>query len=266
MKKIISGLLIFIMIFSIGTNQIFATILNSNDESIVYVDGIKFKVYTKDDNTIVETVGLRNESKMVLYPDGKAKLELVDEKGNIKQLNLVINTLLEDEIDFCIKDENGVLKQYKDLNQLREDEYIGQAAAVIGMFGSISLSQFLWALLATCGTVCIAGYLCWELEKALEDGKVKSGSYYRAFRMNNKVYIGILKISYKTAVIRLKTGQDTYTWKKNNAKSIANSAGRGYYHDNQHGKPGQKGVYYNHYHPKNGAHYHSFYGYAYIYF
>jgi hypothetical protein len=97
----------------------------------------------------------------------------------------------------------------------------------------VTLTAFLKALLyAVIGTTVIylSGYACIELADALRNKKISSTKYYRAFRYNNKVYVGKLTISRATAVTRLKTGQDTYTWKKDNAKSIASSAGRGITH------------------------------------
>lgn len=264
MKKIISSLLIFVMVFSIGTNQIFAAAF-SNDKTIVYVDGIKFKITSEEDSTTVETVGLVNNSKMILDLEGNARVELVDENRNIKEYTLKINTLLEDAVDFTITDNNGETKHYNDIEQLKNDEYEGQAAIVIGI-GGATLGAFLQALLyAIIGTtvVYIAGYACMELADALRTRKMSSTKYYRAFRSNSKVYVGKQTISRSAAVSRLRTGQDTYTWSKSNAKSIASSVGRGV-KGPEIDSLRRKGVYYYHYHPKSGARFHSFYGNAYV--
>lgn len=264
MKKLISSLLIFVMVFSIGTNQIFAAAF-SGDDAIVYVDGIKFKITSEEDETIIKTVGFTNNSKMILDAEGNAKLELVDATGKTKEYKLKINTLLEDEVDFTVTDDNGETIHYNEIEQLTNDEYEGQMTLVIGI-GGATLTAFLKALLyAVIGTASlyIAGYACMELADALRNRRISSTKYYRAFRYNNKVYVGKLTISRSTAVTRLRTGQDTYTWSKSNAKSIASSVGRGV-KGAEIDSLKRKGVYYYHFHPRSGARFHSFYGSAYV--
>lgn len=269
MKKIISWLLVFVLLFFCGVNKVLASTISNS--TTVYIDGVEYNVKVLEDKITVTTVGINNDSTLEIYENGKAKMVLYTDENVFETYDITINELSEDKIDISYIDENNNLNTITDLSELDKDEYEGQIATTAAVFGTgitvVALGSFFKALLYT-AVVYVSGVACYELSQAISNRKISTSKYYRAYRAYNRVYIGIFSISRTSAVNRLKSGGDTYTYYSSNAKSIVLSTGRGLYKTygeiDSYSKY-KKGVYYYHYHPKTGVRSHSFYGTAHRY-
>ena len=269
-KKIISVILIIVTLTVLEMQQSFA-VTNAEKRTNIYVDGIKFEIYMDDENIVVASNEKNGNSKMIIDPEGNAEIYINDSNGNGQKLTMKINDLTDEKIMISVRGGNGEIIQFNSIEDLESDEYIGQVALTIGIgtvVGSL-LSAAVTALLISAAVVVIGGVTYTALDYALQKVKVRYNSYYRAYRRNNVVLVSTSSISFNTAVARIRTRQDIYTYYQSNARSVVAAAGLGVIGpeiDSRTSSSGwlKRGIYYYHYHPGNRS-CHAFFGKAYVY-
>lgn len=269
-KKIIAIVLIIVTITVLGFQQSFASSI-ADDSVTVYVDGIKFKITEEGENIIIATEQNQQKTKMVLDALGNGKVYTTNEKGKEEVVDVKIKELTEENVCIIITSSKGESIEYNSIEDLQKDEYIGQTTAVIGIgYTAVYVTGLIIAALLVSATIYYIGGVAYRaLDYALQKAKIALNSYYRAYRYQNKVLVSTSTISYSTAVARIRSRQDIYTYYKSNARSAVAGAGLGVIGpeiDSRTTSSGwiKRGIYYYHYHPGNRS-CHAFYGVAYVY-
>lgn len=272
MKKLLCMLLstsVLMMSLPLG---IFALEENLSNCENVFIDGVEFSVcLDKNFNTVMSTIGLEEESQMVINKNGDAKLSVKND-GEVDSAIVDINNLSEEKVDIIIKSDDGQKTVLDDFEDIQKDEYSGQFATVI--IGGIALTTTQWAVIFMLAFIAtnrklIDGLLYESLEALLAiqeyEEKLKN-KYFPATIEENIVLISPIAISKDKAIQRIKNQKkgariDVYTFYRNNARDLASTIGKFARYDGNHRGINLFGVYFNHYHATSYDSAHIFFGY-----
>ena len=270
-KKIrfIIVMLLIVVLIQPFMNKTLAYTINDYVKNTVYIDGIKYEVIDTGEEVIIKNT---ENFEVHLYNDGKAYIERYTSSGKIRN-DFIVNNLTEDDVDIEYIDDEGELQK---ITKVDIDEYEGQMAgtAVIIGIGSVSILQIFAvvfvALLATVAIVYIAKVAYRALDYALQKMKINTSRYYSAYIISGSVFVSVNPIDRATAISRVRSGLNIYTFYGSEAKSVVTATGLGVTGpeiDKRTTTSGtvKRGVYYYHYHTKNRNGAHAFYGKAYIY-
>ncbi|WP_127837280.1 hypothetical protein [Clostridium prolinivorans] len=241
----------------------FVTNVQAKAESIlektVFVDGIEYSIYVEDstNNVIVETVGLEKNSEMIITPEGDARATIFDENSEVKEYDLEINELTEEDVEVVVKDNGNVVEEFTSSEDLQADKYVGQSVIVVG--GTIVVGSLLTALLYASLALVIAGVTCYAIDAIIHVVR-NTNFYYKAYRRLNTVFVNPISIPYSQAVNRIKAGADVYTYFSTPARNIVVATGLGVTPSENHRKWYSIGTFFDHYHTENRNGAHSFYG------
>lgn len=265
LKQIISVMLIVSIIVTLlgSSTEVYASEAMGNESEIVYVDGYAIRVTTdvetgtvtaesvdKSDNSMLE-ISEYNENVATIYDE---------EEDSYVDYILEIEDLSETAIDIVVYDEEGeIVEQYESIDDLIEDSYEGQVAITI--VTGITVSALITAILQVAACVAVAGVIYYGAKaavNAIEKSASQKKYYYKAYIYNKNVFINLNQISTNSAISRIKSGQNIYTYTASLAKSAVVSAGLGCTSSEISCLAGKIRFYHYHTNPRNGAH--SFYG------
>lgn len=233
---------------------------------VVYVDGEEFIVTTNLDDGIVtvKTTDKDDESVLEISGNGDANVTVLD---NIEEeyvdYSLDIEDFSEENLDIEVIDEDGnVVEKIDEYDDLINDSYDGQVAATVTVATVISVESLITALLASAACIAVAGVIYYGAKAAvreIEKTKEKKKYYYKAYIYNKNVFINLNRISKASAISRIKSGENIYTYTKSLAKEVTKASGLGVSSPDISCFKGKKVKFY-HYHtsPKNKSH--IFYG------
>lgn len=271
MKKLLCMLLstsVLMMSLPLG---IFALEENLSNCENVFIDGVEFSVcLDKNFNTVMSTIGLEEESQMVIDKSGNGTLS-IEEDGNLETSFVEINNLSQEKVDVTIQDGIGEDIVLDDFEDIQKDEYSGQFATFV--IGGIALTTTQWAVIFILAYLATNKIIIDGLEHvgldallATQEGVEKlKNNYYPAAIKNSIVLIAPFAIKEKKAIERIKIKKDVYTLHKGNAENLALLVGKYAIDDGNHKGKNKFGIYFNHYHAssyREGAH--IFYGYPVI--
>ena len=266
MRNSVATVLSITMILTTTQLDVDASECSKNNYSEeVYVDGEKFVITTNlDDGTVtVNSADKEDESVLVLSDNAGAEVKVYDaEEKDYEDYFLEIENLSDNDIDIDVIDESGnVIEEIDDYDDLIDDTYEGQMEVAI--VTGITIEALITALLQAAACIAVAGVIYYagkavvaEIEKSKEQQKY----YYKAYIYNKNVFINLAnRISRASAISRIRSGVNIYTYKKANAKSVTVDAGLGVSSPDISCFSGKKVKFY-HYHtsPKNNSH--IFYG------
>ena len=274
MKKIIAMILIIAyMMMPVYKVERPSIIGKCGNKTSVNVDGRQYDVIVNEDNIVVESNTKENKQKMVLDLKGNAKIFTVDNEGNKQTARMKIDEMSKNNFKAVVTFEDGTTKRYNSIDDLGPDRYVGKNVASALAFamaiplGKLAAAALVKAVIATgtvvagtallAATINVAGEVYERLDELINKKRPPEVTrYYKAYldKVSNAVYILPNPISYKEAQIRMNTGFNVYTPKKNDAFKLAESAGSSPSGLENHGKEknGKRvkpGIYYDHYHP-----------------
>ncbi|WP_350344085.1 hypothetical protein PRVXT_000459 [Proteinivorax tanatarense] len=272
MFKRFIALFLSLTVLLTSSNVLFAnnkSAVNANGKT-VYVDGVEYFVSVDEEfNTIVETVGIENQAKLILGKNGNGFITVnnSDIKGysinnNDKIGEVKVNELNGQNIDAKIKplggkNESVHLKNINDLNSATFNE-VGVQSVTAGTI--IIGGSLLKALLAAGLAITVAGITVYAVESVIDQVRENRQKFYKAYLRRNNVYIAPKPIPRTQAVTRVASGgkdSDVYTYQQFRARSLVESTGYGVSQVENHRRYRlQPGTFFDHYHPipRNGSH------------
>lgn len=269
MKTIIRKMIVLLLVACIALSdtdmQVNAEMTTGSTSEVVYVDGnpIRVTVNPLNGTIMAEAVNKRDDSSLVISENSENIVTIYDNnENNYVDYELDIEDLSYDEIDVDVYDEDGdIVESYDDVNDLLDDTYEGQAATVT-VVTTITVGSLITALLEAAACIAIAGVIYYGAKaavKAITQKSQKKDYYYKAYIYNKNVFINISNsISKTSAITRIKTKQNVYTFYSSNAKAIVKSTGLGCTASEISDLKGKIRFYHYHTANRNGAH--SFYG------
>lgn len=236
----------------------------------VFVDGVEYTI-SIDDNFNISVYGETDSGSAQLTLDTSLEGELIieddshQEKYNIDIDSLSVSdesidsegntftatdSLEYEELSISVTDENDNTIVYNNIDDVIEEKYSGQMAAVAVYGGTIVISGVLTALLKACIVVMVSGVACYALQEVVTNIQRKSNcSYYRAYLASNTVVINPKPISKAEAANRVRNGGNIYTFYQSNAHDLMYKvAGYAFYGPEHHKKWYSVGWYFKHYH------------------
>jgi len=265
MKKYLLGLvatlLVIILAFQTPGICVNASAENTN---YVYVNGIRFAVYIDSDNNIVVKSADDKTNATLKLKMGKGATATIENKNHQREIfTYNIQNLSSKDASVSILKNGTIIEKISDISDLQPDTYTGQAAAIGILFGGAVLAEaLLWALIIAGIVIVVAGVTYIAVSSAKTEIEKKQSQYFSAYLVTGptgNVFINPIGIGYSTAVSRLSSGKNVYTWTSAQAKMICIGTGLGYIGPENHRNGNIIGAYYNHYHPGNRIG-HSFYG------
>ena len=282
MKKFTKGLAIIlscIMVFN--TMNVTAFAEETEPYGSTYVDGIRYNVTVDSDYNIIIEAETDQSSGCMILDKNLTGVVNIECDNNTESYEIEISSLQLDEADFAteyltegiqysqievlIEDEDNEKLVYCDnIEDIIADEYTGQAAEVVTIKvveGVITITGMLTALLQLAIVVVVVGVVCYAVDAIIAKIKEKCKQYYyKAYIAANTVVIDPNPISLNSAVSRIKSGLNVYTYTRSKAKNVMDATYQPYYGPEHHWKNGKEGFFFNHYHllshtmGKNDAH------------
>ena len=266
-KQGIAATLIFAMVL---TSTQFNVNASENSigvtSEIVYVDGEEFVVTTNiNDGTVtVKTTDKDDESILEISKNGDADVTVFDRtEEEFVDYSLNIEDLSEENLDIEVIDEDGtVVEKIDEYDDLIDDSYDGQVATTVTVVTVVTVESLITALLVAAACIAVAGVIYYSAKAAvreIEKTKSQKKYYYKAYIYNKNVFINLKRISRASAISRIRSGKNIYTYTKSLAKAVTKGSGLGVSSPDISCFKGKKVKFY-HYHtsPKNGSH--IFYG------
>ncbi|MGL5260639.1 MAG: hypothetical protein ACRC7V_11065 [Lachnospiraceae bacterium] len=145
--------------------------------------------------------------------------------------SLEIEELSYNDVEVDVVDDDGeVVESFDSPDDVIEDTYDGQAAVVVVVTG-ITVGTLITAILEAAACIAIAGVIYYGAKaavKAIEKSSSKQKYYYKAYIYDKNVFIAIKNsISKASAVSRIKSGLNVYTYTASLAKSAVTATGLG---------------------------------------
>lgn len=263
-KKVII-LMLTLMIFGF-LKPMFVYASYDEGNNSVYVNGVEFVSSTDEDgNVVVNAIGLSSSPEMTLYSDGTAELDMNSNSSSEDTINMEFEELSSDSLEVEIE-YDGKVESVETIDDILVDEYNGQSVLVATAAGfvTITVADFLLALVLTTAVVVIAGVLYKSLTQLADLIESSKNSYYPAVVVKAVgVFISPIAVSRIVAISTIKAGKDIYTKYKTNAQSIVQLTNLGVIGPELDKKWYSLGLFYYHYHTSNRNGAHSFYGQAY---
>lgn len=142
------------------------------------------------------------------------------------------------------------------------DSYDGQAAVAVTVVTAITIETLITAILTAAACIVVAGVIYYagkSVAKEIERTK-QQNNYFKAYVEKKNVFINISNsISRASAISRIHSGSDVYTYKRSAAKSLTKATGLGCTSPEISCFKGKKVRFY-HYHTANRNEAHIFYG------
>lgn len=271
-KKTMSYFLIFCLTISLIWQDGFQIRAEEMDEKteIVYIDDVGYKVsYNFEGKYTISVVGNEAVNGTVDFGEhGTAEVTIHNETEETENYLLDIEELNTEEVDVDVYSDGQKVAEYNDVDEIIEDEYVGQAA-ITATVTVISLKTLLEIIITVAATAVIAAMTCEALSvayEAIKESKKKQGNYYRAWLSGNDVYIRMDDpIDLDLAVSRISAGFSIYTYTSSQASNVCYLTGLGVTASEIDSKANRKSghIYYRHYHTANRNGAHAWYGIGY---
>lgn len=277
--KRISIVLIICLLFGMIPTSRMVVHANTEDETIVYQDGIQYEISLDDDMNLI--VYVNDERGDCAYSEIDKNGNFIFEREGEELFVGEINELSFEEVDVEVKDAEGdIIETYEDISDLDcSDSYEGQASFTLTTGVVITFAQVLSALI-NAGIVIVVASVAFITgtkfrEKvnglsATDQSKAKSLYYKAEIRdeqdLGSNVFINPKGIKKSAAASYIKASRENsvYSFTAKMAKGVIEAAGYvASGTENHYDSVKARGVwYYDHYHP-NGMSKpkpHSFYG------
>lgn len=260
MKKVLSICLIGGLVLSDIPIQANAETIGNETSEIVYVDGNAIKVTVDPISEIItaESVDKKDDTCLVISEQFGSMATIYDEtEQEYIDYDIDVEDLSYEDVDITVYDEEGeIVEDYDDIDDLLDDEYDGQAATAT-VVTTISVSSLITALLEVAACIAVAGVIYYGAKAAVKaiTKKGKKKQYFKAYIYDFNVFINISNaISRNSAINRIKTKRNVYTYSSSRAKSIVKATGLGCTPKEISDLKGKIRFYHYHTAKRNGAH------------
>lgn len=229
----------------------------------VYIDGVGYNVtYNLNGEYQISVIG--NEavhSTIEFGANGTAEVMIHNNK-DIENYTLDIPELNAEDVDIDVYSNGEKVTEFNDVDEIVEDEYVGQAATATVSVTVISLTTLLEIIVTVAATAVIAAATCEALSvayEAIKENTKKQGDYFRAWLKGGDVFIrSDDPITENAAASRVAGGLSVYTFTSTKASYVCYLTGLGVTAKEIDSKANRKKgcIYYYHYHTanRNGAH------------
>lgn len=170
-----------------------------------------------------------DDSYLEISSDGDGIATVYDEEEEqYTEYLLEIDELSYDDMDIDVIDGGEIIESFDDIDDIINDSYEGQAT--VAVITGITIQTLITAILKAAACIAVAGVIYYGAKaavKAIQKNSSKKKSYYKAYIYNKNVFISLKsKISKKSAVKRIKSGLNVYTYTASLAKSAVLATGR----------------------------------------
>lgn len=267
-KKIVSCIIIGALVFTTSNFKIYANPDTCEISQVVYIDGNAIEVIVDAENGIIKAQAINgsDDSSLIISENGESTATVYDKtEDEYIDYSLEVETLTKDDVDIAVVDEGGeIVKEIDDYGDIINDTYEEQFA--VGIITAITIETLITALLVTAACITVSGVIYYAAKsavKAIEKNKANKSYYYKAFIYNKNVFINLNRISTSSAISRIRSGLNIYTYTSSLAKNITLSTGLGCSSPEISDLKGKVRFYHYHTANKNGSH--IFYGLPIIY-